>query len=124
MIYLDTHVVMWLIDGAVENFSPNVAKLLDREPLAISPFVLLELKFLEEVGKIGGGIETLQRIIVNDLTISIEDRSLLELTSKALSYTWTRDPFDRMIVAQAASDGSKLITRDRNIRKHFKDASW
>ena len=124
MIYLDTHVVMWLVDGSVDNFSPNVAKLLDNEPLAISPFVLLELKFLEEVGKITGGISTLQNIITNDLAVSIEDRSLLELTTKALSYSWTRDPFDRMIVAQAALDGAKLITRDRNIRKNFKDADW
>jgi len=124
MIYVDTHIVLWLIDGAIENFSPTAAKLLDQSLLAISPFVLLELKFLQEIGKIGGELLKLKSIIENDLSILIEDRTLTEVTYEALNYSWTRDPFDRMIVAQAAFDEVPLITRDRNIRKHYKNAIW
>ena len=66
----------------------------------------------------------LQEIIEIELGISIEDRSVSKLTMQALSLSWTRDPFDRMIVAQAALDRAKLITRDRNILKHYQNAVW
>jgi PIN domain nuclease of toxin-antitoxin system len=124
MIYVDTHVLLWLIDGEINNFSKKAALLLDKEQLAISPIVILELKFLEEIGKIAGDLTKLQEIIEIELGISIEDRSVSKLTMQALSLSWTRDPFDRMIVAQAALDRAKLITRDRNILKHYQNAVW
>ena len=38
--------------------------------------------------------------------------------------SWTRDPFDRLIVAQASLAGAPLVTKDRMIRKHFAKAAW
>lgn len=40
------------------------------------------------------------------------------------SLSWTRDPFDRMICAQAVVDGDTLLTRDRRIRAHLESARW
>jgi acetylornithine deacetylase/succinyl-diaminopimelate desuccinylase-like protein len=37
---------------------------------------------------------------------------------------WTRDPFDRLIVANAMADGATLITADRVILRHFDQAIW
>ena len=53
--------------------------------MAISPIVILELKFLEEIGKIAGDLTKLQEIIEIELGISIEDRSVSKLTMQALS---------------------------------------
>ena len=47
-----------------------------------------------------------------------------DVIARALTIGWTRDPFDRLIVANAMADGVKLITADENIRAHFKDAVW
>ena len=41
-----------------------------------------------------------------------------------LGITWTRDPFDRIIVAQAKIRNSALVTRDREIRLHYSKAVW
>ena len=38
---------------------------------------------------------------------------------QAQSLTWTRDPFDRLIVAKAMAANAKLITHDENIRLNF-----
>jgi len=38
--------------------------------------------------------------------------------------SWTRDPFDRVITAQAATDGSSLITKDEIILHHYENAVW
>ena len=124
MNYVDTHVFLWLIDGEINNFSKKAALISDKEQLANSPIEILELKFFEEIGKIVGDISKLQEIIELELGISIEDRSISKLTTQALSLSWTRDPFEQLIVAQAALDRAKLITRDRNILKHNQNAVW
>jgi PIN domain nuclease of toxin-antitoxin system len=38
--------------------------------------------------------------------------------------TWTRDPFDRIIVAQARLRGAPLLTKDRTIQTHHAEAFW
>ena len=42
----------------------------------------------------------------------------------AKSLDWTRDPFDRLIVGQARASRLGLITKDRQIRRHFDGAFW
>jgi PIN domain nuclease of toxin-antitoxin system len=40
------------------------------------------------------------------------------------TFAWTRDPFDRLIVANAMADGAPLITADETILANFRDAVW
>jgi hypothetical protein len=42
----------------------------------------------------------------------------------AAQLTWTRDAFDRLIVAQAMAENAVLVTRDKVIRANFKGAIW
>jgi PIN domain nuclease of toxin-antitoxin system len=42
----------------------------------------------------------------------------------AAQQSWARDPFDRIIVAQAAAAGKELITKDRTIHQHYHLARW
>ena len=37
---------------------------------------------------------------------------------------WTRDPFDRLITAQAALDDSPLLTKDDTIHTYYPEAVW
>jgi len=43
---------------------------------------------------------------------------------QALREKWTRDPFDRIIVAHARSRRASLISHDEKIRAHYELAIW
>jgi len=43
---------------------------------------------------------------------------------EAIERDWTRDPFDRLIAAQAALARARLLTRDDLLRRHFPSAFW
>jgi PIN domain nuclease of toxin-antitoxin system len=51
VIYLDTHVVVWLYAGDLELLPHGVRDLLEGEELVISPMVELELQYLYESGR-------------------------------------------------------------------------
>ena len=38
--------------------------------------------------------------------------------------SWTRGPFDRLIIAQAAIHDAKLVTRDTTLHEHYPDCIW
>lgn len=45
-----------------------------------------------------------------------------EVVEAARLVNWTRDPFDRLIVAHAASQGAQLISMDRSILRNYERA--
>ena len=47
-----------------------------------------------------------------------------DVAMEALQEKWTRDPFDRLIVANAKAAGAPLVTKDEHIRKHYRRAIW
>ena len=52
MIYLDTHVVLWLYLRRGEGLSERARRLIEYEPeILISPIVLLEVDYLHEIGR-------------------------------------------------------------------------
>ena len=122
--YLDTHVALWLYAGDTDRLSARAANSINRESLAICPIVLMEIQYLHEIGRItvrpGAIVADLERRV----GLRVEDRSLAEVVEHGLELSWTRDAFDRLIVAQAALDRAVLITRDRLILKNYPKALW
>ena len=123
-VYLDTHVAIWLYSGQTERLSKRAANLINRERVGISPVVLLELQYLREIGRITAAPQTMIADLKQRLGLAVEDRSLESVAERALGLTWTRDAFDRLIVAQAAFDNAELVTSDRLIRNHYPKAVW
>jgi PIN domain nuclease of toxin-antitoxin system len=41
-----------------------------------------------------------------------------------LEISWTRDPFDRIIVANASLENSILVSKDQSILGHYPFARW
>ncbi len=56
--------------------------------------------------------------------LEVADISLAEVANTAAGLTWTRDPFDRMIAAQAIVADVPLVTADRTILEHLPQATW
>jgi PIN domain nuclease of toxin-antitoxin system len=66
-------------------------------------------------------IDQLQTLI----GLKVSDHPFAAVARTALFETWTRDPFDRMIVAQARSDGyAGLVTTDEKIREKYSKTIW
>ena len=50
------------------------------------------------------------------------DKSFNTIVSSALDFSWTRDPFDRIIVANASINHNILVTKDHNILTNYEKA--
>lgn len=124
MILLDTHVVVWAFDDPKRLIPAPVRTRLEREALALSPFVRLELQYLHEIGKLDASPLKILEELTTRLEIAVTDPPSALVCQVAEALTWTRDPFDRFICAQAAATGTPLVTKDRIIREHLSLAWW
>ena len=124
LIYLDTHIVVWLYAGLLEKFSQSIKTILNENEILVSPIVRLELQYLYEIER----VKQPAPVIVADLTdrigVNVCDKDFNAIISQAMTLTWTRNPFDRVIVATAALNDNILISRDQNILKHYTHARW
>lgn len=125
MIYLDTHVVLWLYVGEQNKLSDFVQSIIAQEfVLVCSSIVRLELQYLYEIGRITDKPDVIfadlsQRV---DLNICKKDFSLI--IDRSLAISWTRDVFDRLIVANAMIDQNILLTKDHKILANYANAKW
>ena len=124
MIYLDTHVVAWLFAGRVDLLPRPVVEFIDRDELLISPIVALELQYLFEIARTTEPAKVVVEALTRELGLKSCDLPFTEVIVEALNQSWTRDPFDRIIVSHAQLRGTSLLTKDQTIRDHFTHALW
>jgi PIN domain nuclease of toxin-antitoxin system len=124
VIYLDTHVAAWLYAGMTNRLPQRVQEALEQEDLLISPIVGLELQYLYEVGRVSVAGAAVLEGLERSIGLKICDKPFTEVAAVAHALSWTRDPFDRLIVAQAALKGTPLATKDATIREHYPSAFW
>ena len=124
MIYLDTHVVAWLYAGLVERIPERVRRELGESELLISPMVRLELQYLYEIRRVTQPAAVVIDALRNELDLQFCEAAFEKVVEEAAKQSWTRDPFDRMIVAQAALRNSVLVTKDEVIHEQYAQALW
>lgn len=124
LIYLDTHVVAWLFSDRVDLLSAGVRSRIEESDLLISPAVKLELQYLHEINRITSSGEHVVGTLEKEIALKVCELPFLEVVDVALAASWTRDPFDRLIASQATLRGAALLTKDRDIRAHCKQAEW
>ena len=90
----------------------------------VSPIVELELQLLREIGRLLKGPEVVLHALAREIGLEVTTTEYRNVATAACALDWTRDPFDRMIVADAILVGAKLVTKDRLIRKHCPTALW
>jgi len=111
--FVDTHLLVWrLIEprrlSKMEKglFSDSHAEFL------IPTVVLLEIQYLTEIKRIEIDMDEALAAIQEDPSFQLapfDETAMLH----AFRLTTTRDPFDRMILAQALASSTKILTRDR-----------
>jgi PIN domain nuclease of toxin-antitoxin system len=123
VIYLDTHVVVWLY-AAPEKLTDRACNLIEQNETVISPIVLLELEYLKEIKRLKVSSGKIFENLANSIGLTTCDIQFGTIISESLSQTWTRDSFDRIIVANAIVRGAQLITKDGTILQNYEKAVW
>ncbi len=124
MIFLDSHIVVWLYAGLVEKLSKKAIKLIENNDLVISHVVRIELQYLFEIGRITVRPAQIITSLNKSIGLSVHDMSADDVFTQALTLAWTRDVFDRLIVAEAMTMDSTLVTKDRMILQNYSQARW
>lgn len=110
---LDTHVVLWWLQGDVERLSDEVVALLSdpSTPVTISAVVVWEASIKRGLGKLDPPLpDLLARLRAAGIRI-------LPITAEHADRVGSlppihRDPFDRLLVAQAQEEGLPIVSAD------------
>lgn len=122
-LLLDTHAAIWLETGA-ERLSDSVrAQLAAADQLLLSVVVPWEMTLLRARGRIAPatpliGVDVPFR---HGPMLPVTDRHVAALAALPWHH---RDPFDRMLVAQAQAEGLALLTRDAAFDAYDVDTVW
>jgi PIN domain nuclease of toxin-antitoxin system len=124
LIYLDTHAIVALYKDI--NLLGEKARRLLRKggALVISPIVRLELQLLYEIQQIRHSPRQILQHLDEAVGLALCEKPFASVIEVAESLVWTRDPFDRIIVAQASLNSDPLITKDSRIHEHYRKAVW
>ncbi|MCB1172498.1 MAG: PIN domain-containing protein [Leptospiraceae bacterium] len=112
MLNLDTHILIFLLEGELK---PRETRLIKKNDLAISDIVLWELTKLHQLGRIqldfnGPEFKSLMALLKVFPIDQLVCKCLLALDFKS-------DPADEIIAATSLAHNVPLLTRDNKIRK-------
>ncbi len=124
MIHLDTQVAIWLYSRKPHRIPTKVRQIIARERALLSPMVVLECELLMERGRIPDSGAALLDGLGEEIGLRLSTAPFPTVVEQARAFAWTRDPFDRLIVANAMADGARLVTADGLILEHFPGAVW
>lgn len=114
-LLLDTHMAIWWLSGDARMPAAMRGAIEDAEQATISVVSLWQIAIKQGTGRLhmpSGFVDAL-----------LEDFSELPVRSEHVQALRGlppihRDPFDRMLVAQAMVEGSMLVTRDEEIVRY------
>jgi PIN domain nuclease of toxin-antitoxin system len=121
VIHLDTHIAARL--ASADRRLRRLQALLETEDVRVSPFVVLELQCLVELGRLSEPTQDQLAFLRENFGVEVDHHAVDEVVEAALGLSWTRDPFDRLIVGHAICAGAHLLTLDEMIHQHFPNAT-
>lgn len=117
--YLDTHLVVWLYDREIGKLSEQAIEIIETQQLFLSEFVRLELQYLKEINRLTISPDQIIRFLMDEIDIQMCEIPISSIITEALTIGWTRDPFDRLITANASFGNHILLTKDEEILAHY-----
>jgi len=114
VILLDTNAVIWLDQNhrRVRALARSASRLL------VSPATLLELQMLAEVGRLR--LRQGLRGVIDSDRWEVDEPPALQWFEHSAEEAWTRDPFDRLIVAHARLRRVRLASGDGAILERLR----
>ncbi|MEU7583652.1 type II toxin-antitoxin system VapC family toxin [Streptomyces sp. NPDC041068] len=115
-LLLDTHVVLWWLDDSAE-LSAGIKDLLDTEPAVhVSAVTPWEIAVKQSLGKPAGPEDLAERVRDSQFTpLPITAGHGVRAGRLPAHH---RDPFDRILIAQAQIEGMTILSRDKWIPRY------
>ncbi len=127
---LDSHTYLWFVNDD-PRLPADVKRLLESEgvSLFLSAASAFEIAIKHGLGKLPLDVplKTLlgETLSANDITLlAIEPRHLITLSLLVFPSNGHRDPFDRLLVAQARTDSLRLVSGDVALDAYGIDRVW
>jgi PIN domain nuclease of toxin-antitoxin system len=123
-LLLDTNVAVWLLLGDRDRVSPSVVQALEdiTNDVALSAASVWEIAIKRSLGKVtlpDGWTKALQRLGFDPMPVTAMHAAAVE------RLPWHhRDPFDRLLIAQASVEGCRLVTSDRRLAEYPVEILW
>ncbi len=118
-ILLDTHIFLWSVTS--EKAIPKVARdfIIRADKVYISSVSLWEIAIKAKLGKLSVDIDKLIEIITSsgfqELPLTAQHVLSVDQLPKPSLH---KDPFDRMLIAQAISEPLRFLTADKKLQKY------
>jgi PIN domain nuclease of toxin-antitoxin system len=122
-LLVDTHAALWLL-GEDRRLSPRADELLAdaANEIFLSAAVVWEVAIKRSLGKLDAPDGFARQLLDGGavpLPISIDHARAVG------SLPWHhRDPFDRLLVAQATLEGAALVTNDERLSPYGVEVAW
>lgn len=115
-LLLDTHVILWWLSDD-PTLSNAIKTRLDHEPdVYVSVATVWEVAIKQAIGNLKAPMDLAERVRDSGFReLHITSEHAVKAGQLPLIH---RDPFDRMLVAQALYEDLTLVTRDDNIQKY------
>lgn len=124
IVLLDTHLVLWWMSGEAGRISKKALAALGSEGFdpVVSAVTMWEVAIKRRLGKLDAPADLLpqlERAGVELLPVTARHADLVG--SLPLHH---RDPFDRLLVAQATLEGLPLVSSDKSLRRYEIEILW
>lgn len=117
--------MIWLYALGAESLSRTAAELVAASrDIRVFPMATLELQYLYELGRVTEPAAAVLDALNAALGLVVCGAPFAAVVREAERQVWTRDPFDRMMVAQAALHDAPLVTKDQTLHAHCARAVW
>lgn len=116
-ILLDTHIFLCWIKGDKKLTKPTIAKIQEAEEIYVSSASIWEIAIKKHLGKLSVDLNALIQEIHNSHFLELPITSRHAVATLGLA-DFHRDPFDRMLIAQAISEPLLLLTADPTLKQY------
>ena len=124
VVHLDTHILIWLFEGSAGRLTKAARRAIDASAIVASPAAVFELELLYEIGRRRSPAKALISALHSEIGLDVCALPFRSVVDHAIAEAWTRDPFDRLIVANAKAARVSLITSDEKILANYSRAIW
>lgn len=114
--------MLWWLGGEEERISKKVQRLIAEQPVCISAVTIWEVAIKRQLGKLDAPPDLLDQLE----RAGVE---LMPITPRHADRVGNlpphhRDPFDRLLIAQADCEGLVLVTADEDLRLYEIELLW